>query len=464
MDSTVLNKRKNEILDIQEGMLKRATEAKVQLTETEEAQFKNLTAELDQINGNITRFAAIAKGRSEVGTPRQSAIITSKEASKKFYAMGGYRAATELQPEYGDAFWKALKSGKHGFEAFAFQNAALSASTTYTFTPYVNVNTGEVFILFTGTSAPSLAQMAQVANGDGNAPCAGSVYITAATGASGGGGTGGHGGGGSPSCFSPNTKVKTQRGSVAITAVLVGQDMSPNAAGEWGIIEGVTTADWDGPMLDMGDGELSTYLSDDANSKKHLGILFASDAAEVVISEFEPLQNGSFKIVLIRGTADQWKARPEDALSESEIEQKVERACLYAWLVAYFESDPASATISVKPGRPAKAKNGKEVKRALAEIRTIVIDGVEKIFTTDGINFRVHARGWHVRRHNVREHERHYASGKVAIVRAFQRGDINLGFVSHESQAAQPETRFSVQPDKVFFDTEQKAKSTAAGK
>jgi hypothetical protein len=206
------------------------------------------------------------------------------------------------------------------------------------------------------------------------------------------------------------------------------------------------------------------YLSDDANSKKHLGILFASDAAEVVISEFEPLQNGSFKIVLIRGTADQWKARPEDALSESEIEQKVERACLYAWLVAYFESDPASATISVKPGRPAKAKNGKEVKRALAEIRTIVIDGVEKIFTTDGINFRVHARGWHVRRHNVREHERHYASGKVAIVRAFQRGDINLGFVSHESQAAQPETRFSVQPDKVFFDTEQKAKSTAAGK
>lgn len=107
-----------------------------------------------------------------------------------------------------------------------------------------------------------------------------------------------------------------------------------------------------------------------------------------------------------------------------------------------------------RPGRRARVKKGKEVKRALAEIRTIVIDGVEKIFTADGINFRVYARGWHVRRHNVREHERHYASGKVAIVRAFQRGDINLGFVSHESRAAQPETRFSVQPDKVFFDTD----------
>lgn len=206
------------------------------------------------------------------------------------------------------------------------------------------------------------------------------------------------------------------------------------------------------------------YLSDGGQQKKHLGTLFACDAAEVLISEFEPLQNGSFKIVLIRGNGDGWKARPQDALSESEIDQKAERACLYAWLVAYFESNPASATISVKPGRPAKVKKGKEVKRPLAEMRTIVIDGVEKIFTPNGVNFRVHARGWHVRRHSVREHERHYASGKVAIVRAFQRGDIKLGFVSNESSATQPETRFSVQPDKVFFDTEQKAKSATAGK
>ncbi len=130
MDSTILNKRKSEILDQQELMLKKATESKVALTATEEAQFTALTSELDQLNANIARFSAISKGRSEVGAPRQSAIITAKEASKKFYAMGGYRAATELQPEYGDAFWKALKSGKHGFEAFAFQNAALGEGGT----------------------------------------------------------------------------------------------------------------------------------------------------------------------------------------------------------------------------------------------------------------------------------------------------------------------------------------------
>jgi HK97 family phage major capsid protein len=130
MNTEVLNKRKSEILDQQELMLKKATEAKVQLTETEEAQFKNLTAELDQINGNITRVSAIAKGRSEVGAPRQSAVISADVAAKKFYAMGGYRAATQLQPEYSDNFWKALKSGKHGFEAFAFQNAALGEGGT----------------------------------------------------------------------------------------------------------------------------------------------------------------------------------------------------------------------------------------------------------------------------------------------------------------------------------------------
>ena len=197
------------------------------------------------------------------------------------------------------------------------------------------------------------------------------------------------------------------------------------------------------PEISFSESELTTFSTDS------------------VIVEYEALKDGSFKQTLFFGKTDSWEANRSE-LSESDIKQKVERACLYAWLVAYFESNPASATITVKPGRRARVKKGKEVKRALAEIRTIVIDGVEKIFTTDGINFRVHARGWHVRRHNVREHERHYASGKVAIVRAFQRGDINLGFVSRESQAAQSETRFSVQPNKVFFDTDQKAKGKAA--
>lgn len=204
------------------------------------------------------------------------------------------------------------------------------------------------------------------------------------------------------------------------------------------------------------------YQSSDG-IKKRVGLFMLGGAGgDSLIIEYEPLKDGSFKQTTLLGRTTRWQSNQSE-LSESDIEQKAERACLYAWLVAYFESNPASATITVKPGRRARVKKGKEVKRALAEIRTIVIDGVEKIFTTDGINFRVHARGWHVRRHNVREHERHYASGKVAIVCAFQRGDINLGFVSHES-AAHSETRFSVQPDKVFFNAEQKVKSTAAGK
>jgi HK97 family phage major capsid protein len=130
MDSIVLNKRKAEILDQQELMLKKATEAKIALTAAEEAQFSALTSELDSINTNIARFSAISKGRTEVGAPRTSSIITSHEAAKKFYAMGGYRAATELKTEYGDAFWKALRSGKHGFEAFAFQNTSLGEGGT----------------------------------------------------------------------------------------------------------------------------------------------------------------------------------------------------------------------------------------------------------------------------------------------------------------------------------------------
>jgi HK97 family phage major capsid protein len=132
MDSTNLNKRKNEILDIQEGLLKKATELKVALTETEEAQFKNLTAELDQINGNIVRFAAIAKGRTEVGAPRQSAVITTAAEAQKFLSMGG-RKPLSVSAEYNTAFWNALSKGpnaKAAFEKFCFENAALGEGGT----------------------------------------------------------------------------------------------------------------------------------------------------------------------------------------------------------------------------------------------------------------------------------------------------------------------------------------------
>jgi hypothetical protein len=137
----------------------------------------------------------------------------------------------------------------------------LSASTTYYFTPYVTLNangTATVSILCTGTSEPTLAQQVQVANGDGNVPCSGSVYVTASTVASGAGAGGGAGGGSGRSCFSPNTKIKTQRGDVAITDLVAGDDKVLTAHGTWKTVLAVTTRKWSDLMLDMGDDELST--------------------------------------------------------------------------------------------------------------------------------------------------------------------------------------------------------------
>ena len=133
MDSKLLNKRKNEILDQQTAMLQKATEAKVQLTEAEEATFTNLSKELDDINKNIVRFEAITKGKAEVGSPTSSAIITPTAAEKaKFYAFGGthksYSLPTALDDDYATGFWNALKQGpnaKNALESFCYQHAQI---------------------------------------------------------------------------------------------------------------------------------------------------------------------------------------------------------------------------------------------------------------------------------------------------------------------------------------------------
>jgi PA14 domain/Putative phage tail protein len=137
----------------------------------------------------------------------------------------------------------------------------LTASTTYYFTPFVQLNsngTGTVFMMATGLSAPTLAQQMANNNADGNVSCSGSVYVTAATGASGGGTGGGGGGGGGRACFSPNTKVKTQRGDIAIVEIVPYVDKVLTARGTWKTVHEVTTRDWTGSMLAMGSEELST--------------------------------------------------------------------------------------------------------------------------------------------------------------------------------------------------------------
>jgi len=119
-----LNARKNEILNAQEEMLKKASEAKVALTASEEEKFENFSRELDEINKNITRVENIRRNRSEVNTPSTSAVIADSTASK-YVALGSKQM---LSPEYAQNFWASLKGGKEGFGKFV--NAALGEGGT----------------------------------------------------------------------------------------------------------------------------------------------------------------------------------------------------------------------------------------------------------------------------------------------------------------------------------------------
>jgi HK97 family phage major capsid protein len=126
MDTKILNSRKKELLDAQEVMLKNAVDTKTALSAADEAAFANMTSELDAINTNITRYAAIEKGKSEVGSPREAAVVTENKAGSKFFALGGYRTPTAVNTtsEYVKGFWQSLKS-KAEHERFLIQNASL---------------------------------------------------------------------------------------------------------------------------------------------------------------------------------------------------------------------------------------------------------------------------------------------------------------------------------------------------
>jgi HK97 family phage major capsid protein len=125
MDKKILNTRKQEILNAQEVMLKKAHEAKVQLTDSENAQFENFTKELDQINITLKRVGDIEKGKAEVGAPNEAPVI-SNSTTAKFWAMGGYREASTLDVtnDYVKQFYSSLKD-KSTFDRFMFSNASL---------------------------------------------------------------------------------------------------------------------------------------------------------------------------------------------------------------------------------------------------------------------------------------------------------------------------------------------------
>ncbi len=129
MNTAALNTRKKEILSAQETMLRNAVDTKTSLSAADESAFANMTNELDAINTNLTRYAAIERGKTEVAAPRSDAVITDASASK-FYAMGGYRTPTAMvnaTPEYVQGFWQSLRS-KSDHERFLIQNASLGES------------------------------------------------------------------------------------------------------------------------------------------------------------------------------------------------------------------------------------------------------------------------------------------------------------------------------------------------
>lgn len=131
MDTKILNARKKELLDAQETMLRNAVETKTQLSAADEASFTNMSTELDAINTNLVRYAAIEKGKSEVGAPRETPVITSSTASK-FYALGGYRSSTPLPTctnDYAHGLWASLRT-KSEFDRFMISNASLGEGGT----------------------------------------------------------------------------------------------------------------------------------------------------------------------------------------------------------------------------------------------------------------------------------------------------------------------------------------------
>ena len=109
-----LNAKKKSLLDQQEHMLNRASEAKVQLTATEDEQFKNFTNEIDSINTNITRLENIAKGKREVGEPTSTVLVPEFGNKVKY---------SNCTAEYASAFWKSLSTRN-------FNNAALGEGGT----------------------------------------------------------------------------------------------------------------------------------------------------------------------------------------------------------------------------------------------------------------------------------------------------------------------------------------------
>lgn len=136
----------------------------------------------------------------------------------------------------------AVSSGSQAF-------SSLSPSTTYKFGFYVDLSNNTVHVVLSdvtgGTGNASVQQIVQTLNADGRVPI--TLNVAGATPAGGSGG----GGGGVPTCFSPDTKVRTQRGNVAFRDLAI-DDSILTARGTWKRIAVITERSYGGEALDMG--------------------------------------------------------------------------------------------------------------------------------------------------------------------------------------------------------------------
>lgn len=147
MDSKVLNQKKNALLDQQDRMLKGKLEAKAAWTDADETQFENITNEITGIDKDIARVEAVRRGRQEVNTPSNSVVTPGENSgsTRKFQALGSTndtfltREITACDSEYAEGFWKSLKGGSAGFNAYVnsygrekcyFGNASLGEGGT----------------------------------------------------------------------------------------------------------------------------------------------------------------------------------------------------------------------------------------------------------------------------------------------------------------------------------------------
>jgi HK97 family phage major capsid protein len=121
--SIELNARKKELLDAQEKMLNAASEAKVALTPAQEEQFASHTKEIEAINVSLARFEAIAKGKREIGVPKQEVLISGVNAKVKTYS--------NCTPEYADAFWKSMSTSFRNTNSLAEVSTGAAADGSY---------------------------------------------------------------------------------------------------------------------------------------------------------------------------------------------------------------------------------------------------------------------------------------------------------------------------------------------